>query len=48
MFGYIEERLGMYPEVTGLQKALKRYLLAEKRIGMARGVLLFQEAMNGM
>jgi len=48
VFGYIEERLEMYPEVTGLQKALKRYLLAGKRIGMARGVLLFQEDMNGM
>lgn len=40
VFGEIREDARAYPENTGLQRALKRFLLGGGRVGMGRGVIV--------
>ena len=43
VFGRIGEHPEEYPERTSLQKALKQYLLAGKKVGLGKGVIPFEE-----
>lgn len=42
VFGYIGQEISEYPETTHLQKTLKNFLRAGGKVGLGKGIILFQ------